>query len=87
MAQQCPICGCEVETSARYPRYVCRACFSRASAADGQLLEFFQSSPKGVYAARYLGSREVYPSHECYIDGIKCWADEAHFGGIVVQAV
>ena len=23
--------------------------------------------------------------HECYINNIKCYADEARFGGIVVQ--
>lgn len=87
MGQQCPICDCEVAPDPRYPRYVCRACVQRAASAEGALLEFTQSSPEGAYAAHYAKSGEAYSSHECWIDGIKCWADEARFGGIVVQAL
>jgi len=32
-------------------------------------------------------SKEEYKSHDCYIDGIKCRADEARFGGIVIEVV
>jgi hypothetical protein len=43
----------------------------------------------GGYVAYYWDSNnaEEYNSHECYIDGIKCWADEARFGGIVIEVV
>ena len=87
MVQTCPVCGQEVKANPRYPRYLCGACVERASDANGQKLQFFQSNPDGRYAARYALSGEDYPSHECLVDGMKCWADEARFGGIVVQTV
>jgi hypothetical protein len=37
--------------------------------------------------AWYADTEEPYPSHECYIDGIHCYADEAHMGGIVIRVV
>ena len=41
----------------------------------------------GGYRAEYADTGEPYESHECYIDGILCDADEGHFGGIVIQPV
>jgi hypothetical protein len=37
--------------------------------------------------ARYADTGEAYASHVCYIDGVACYADEARFGGIVIQTV
>ncbi|MGD8759525.1 MAG: hypothetical protein PVJ07_04685 [Anaerolineales bacterium] len=37
--------------------------------------------------ARYADTGEAYASHDCFIDGVACYADEARFGGIVIQAV
>jgi hypothetical protein len=39
----------------------------------------------GGFAAKYVDDGAEYPGHECYIDGVKCYADEAHFGGVVIQ--
>lgn len=39
----------------------------------------------GGFVARYADTRECRDSHVCYVDGVKCWADEARFGGVVVQ--
>lgn len=39
----------------------------------------------GGYEAVITDTQEKYPSHICYIEGHKCWADEARFGGIVIQ--
>jgi len=30
---------------------------------------------------------EPHASHICYIRGIRCYADEARFGGIVIQVL
>ena len=84
--QLCPICSTSVETYSRYPRHVCRNCAARAKSKDGRLLAFFNESLSGGFAARYKETGEDYPAgHECYIDGIRCYADEARFGGIVIQ--
>lgn len=39
----------------------------------------------GGFAAIYDDTHEESDSHICYIDGVRCWADEAHMGGIVIQ--
>lgn len=82
---RCPICGVELRAHLRYPRYVCRDCADKACSADGRPLAFFNASLGGGFLAQYADTGEKYPSHECYINGVKCWADEAYFGGIVIE--
>ena len=87
MTYACPICGAALNPSSRYARYVCRDCASRAVAADGRQLEFFNVGLSGGFAARYADTGETYASHACWIDRIPCHADEAHFGGIVIEVM
>lgn len=84
--QQCPICGDQVRPEPRYPRYVCAACVERAVSLNGRPVEFFESAGLGDYAARYARTGEDYGEHDCLIDGVRCRADVARFGGIVVEA-
>jgi hypothetical protein len=86
MSQECPICRSVVAENARYPRYLCRTCAARVSDDEGRPLRLFQASPDGRYAASYADTDAPYDSNEVYVDGVVCWADEARFGGIVVQA-
>jgi hypothetical protein len=86
MIQRCPVCEREVKLNARYPRYVCSSCCKRATAPDRRKVEFFQSGALGLLAARYVETGEDYMGADCTIDGVECWAEEARFGGIVVQA-
>ena len=83
--QKCPICSKPVAFSERYPRYVCDSCFVKAADEDGRSLSFSNVSLSGGFAALYRDTHEERDSHVCYIDGVKCRADEAHFGGIVIQ--
>jgi hypothetical protein len=62
-------------------------CASRAKSKDGRLLRFGNESFSGGYVAWYADTKEPYPSHECYVDGILCHADEHHMGGIVIQPI
>jgi len=84
--QRCPICSVVVGPHARYPRYVCGACAAAARSADGRPLSFVNADVSGGYRAEYADTREPYGSHECFVRGVRCWADEARFGGIVIQA-
>jgi hypothetical protein len=81
----CPLCSGRMEDSPRYPRQVCRACVERACDEDGRSLRFYNTSLSGGFVARYVDSGAEREAHECFIDGVRCWADEAHLGGIVVQ--
>ncbi len=85
--QHCPICSKTVRPNARYPRYVCADCTAKATSADGRPLGFSNVDFSGGFAAHYADTAEEYPSHECFIEGAKCHADEARFGGIVIQIV
>jgi hypothetical protein len=78
--QHCPVCSEEVDPNPRYPRYVCEECAAQASSADGRLLEFYNVDMSGGYRAQYADTGAEYPSHECFIAGVKCHADEARSG-------
>lgn len=81
----CPICSNSVRHRERYPLAVCQDCYNKACNAQGQKLSFFNQSMSGGYEAVITDTQEKYLSHICYIVGKKCWADEARFGGIVIQ--
>ena len=83
----CPICTAEVNHFERYPKQVCGDCFSRAGDQNGRLLLFGNASLSGGFVAIYADTLEHYGSHLCFIDGIKCHADEFRFGGIVIEAM
>ena len=87
ITQFCPICAKPVPVSERYPRYVCEDCSAKAVSKNGRGLSFFNESLFGGFAGQFADTGEAYPDHECYIDGIRCRADEAYFGGIVIQPV
>jgi len=55
--------------------------------AEGKQLAFYNEDMWGGFKASYADGDEPYTSHECFINGVKCWADEARFGGIVIQTV
>jgi hypothetical protein len=48
---------------------------------------FSNVSLSGGFVARYADTGEARESHVCFIDGVKCWADEARFGGIIIRPV
>lgn len=81
----CPICSTPVRHFTRYPRAVCNNCYGKACNAQGRKLSFFNTSISGGFEAIVTETKEKYQSHTCYINGVKCWADEARFGGIVIQ--
>jgi hypothetical protein len=85
--QTCPICRTSVEPNFRYPKYVCSDCREKASDINGRKLVFYNESFSGGYIAYYADSntQEEYKSHRCYINGIECRANEAKFGGIVIE--
>jgi len=85
--QHCPICRAAVSPYPRYPRYVCAECAAKAVSVDGRPLAFFNIDMAGGFSARYADSGDEYPKNECFIAGVLCRADEARFGGIVIEAV
>ena len=81
----CPICHTALTLYERYPRYVCQDCAGKTCDASGRRVDFRNLDFCGGCQGFYPDTDEVYPHQECYIDGRACMADEARFGGIVVQ--
>ena len=85
MTQVCPICAAAVPASPRYPRRLCPGCAARACDAEGAAIAFSNTAAGGGYSASYVATGRPYPHHVCFVDGLRCRADEAYMGGIVVQ--
>ncbi|CAN5659614.1 hypothetical protein BH24ACI3_BH24ACI3_11880 [soil metagenome] len=83
--QRCPICSAAVEPNVRYKNYVCFNCCALAVDEEGRKLGFGNESFSGGFAAWYADTNETREGHVCFIKGIKCWADEAHMGGIAIR--
>lgn len=83
--QRCPLCKVDVQSSLRYPNYLCGKCALDAVDEHGRALRFYNESLSGGFRALYADTNEQRDSHECYVRGVKCRADEARFGGIVIQ--
>jgi len=85
--QPCPICGAPVIAPARYPRRLCPACVMEATDSRGRPLRFGNMDASGGFEARYADDGTLYDDHECFVRGIRCRAEEHHFGGVVVQPI
>jgi ADP-ribosyl-[dinitrogen reductase] hydrolase len=85
LTHNCPICGTDLRVESRYPKYLCHDCANKATDVDGRKLDFFNLNISGSYGAVYCDTNEDYLSHDCYVEGVKCRADEARFGGIVIE--
>lgn len=84
-SQRCPVCKDKVTKNPRYPRYLCRICASQAADESGRPLEFSNTHITGGFEARYAQTQKIRRSHVCFVKGIRCRADEARYGGIVIQ--
>jgi hypothetical protein len=83
---ECPTCGGVSKTLLRYPRSVCQECRGIPMDKDGKLLSFWNTTLLGTGCiGKYVDSGEEYNSNICYIKGKECFAEEAKFGGIVIQ--
>ena len=83
--QKCPICSVEVSSNVRYPNYVCGDCAKKATDENGRSLTFYNTHLSGGFEAIYTENNKPRDGNVCFINGIKCIASEARFGGIVIQ--
>lgn len=83
----CPICSNLVRHWDRYPRAVCHTCCGKACDDQGRKLGFSNIDISGGFRSVVVETGEEYSSHICFINKVQCWADEARFGGIVIQTI
>jgi len=84
--QHCPCCNRYIKRNERYPDYVCSKCVLLATDKSGNPITFVNITESGQgYQGKYSANGNLYRGSICYIKGVKCFADEAYFGGIVIR--
>lgn len=82
----CPICNQLRYTTQRYPNKICNNCSKLCVTKEGKLIQFFNIDNSGGFVS-IVDNKERGEIHECYVNNIKCYADEARFGGIVISKI
>jgi len=91
--QWCANCLKEVNYQPRYPKYICRDCASKDILDnEGNLLDFSNLGFSGGFkiikknrAGQIIEEDDTKQFCDCIIDGKEFFAQEARFGGIVIQ--
>jgi len=75
----------------RYPRMLCINCINSTNIKDldGNNVYFENEDFSGGFISIHTidNKQVIKKDHYCLINGIRCYADEARFGGIVIQAL
>jgi len=86
--QYCANCKKSVSNNARYPKYICGDCTELVTDREGRRIEFYNTEALGHGCqGYYIGTKqkEKYKSNIGYVNNKEVYAEEAHFGGIVIQ--
>jgi hypothetical protein len=85
--QQCPLCHKSVYYQARYPDYICQGCLTLHGTLtrSGKTITFSNVDFYGGFMSQVEGETEIGDTSTCYVNGVRCSAQEARFGGIVVS--
>lgn len=84
--QHCPTCNRYVTYNESYNDYVCKRCVALANDKTGFKIAFFNITIDGHGCqGKYVDDGKLYRGTSCFIKGIRCFAEEACFGGIVIR--
>ena len=93
----CPICESMIEYFERYPTYICGNCVAKLVDVNGVPIRFENQSLLGTGIIALLlnpatGDYDLPDqissmTGEAFCNGVRCVAEEAHFGGVIVQAM
>tara|TARA_Y100001973_G_C5086330_1_gene275060 strand:+ start:334 stop:639 length:306 start_codon:yes stop_codon:yes gene_type:complete len=92
---ECPVCNYIHDAPVRYPDIVCNKCLRNFIITDinGNIIEFNNETDNGfglIKKTFYNNDRCIYTTCKskedviCFINGTKCYAEEARFGGKVI---
>ena len=81
---ECPICNQTHKTLARYKQSICETCLNFYGTKDinGTKKEFYNIDIWG--GIKCLMNEKEIDDFSCYVNRVKCHAQEARFGGIVI---
>ena len=86
--QYCSNCKTPVRYNPRYSNYICRNCHQLITDKSGRKNSFYNTELLGHGCQGYYldkEPKEKYNSNLCYIGEKVFYAEEARFGGIVIQ--
>ena len=81
--KNCPICDKNMLYFERYPKMICHECVELATTKNGESIKFYNENNTRGFVSIVNGVKGK--EHECFINNKKCRANEARFGGIVVE--
>lgn len=84
--QHCPACNRYVKPSSRYTNYACSKCVNNAVDSKGRRVAFFNITLDGHGCqGKLVDSNKLTRIKTCFIKNNPYYAEEAHFGGIVIR--
>ena len=81
--KNCPVCDKNMLHFERYPNMICNECIELTVNKNNESIKFYNIDHTGGFIS--IVNDIKGEEHECYVNNHKCYADEARFGGIVVQ--
>jgi hypothetical protein len=83
----CPLCKQIVNFWERYPLAICGTCASDVKDPSGNPVRFKNVDWTGGFISIHTidGAEVRKEEHICYVKGVKCYADETRFGGIIIE--
>lgn len=87
--KKCPLFPNIIADNPRYPNAICPNCISEAKTLEGN--DFLWEKYKSKFRSRSRMPILVYGKRKeineaCIVRGHKCWAQNSHFNGLIIQA-
>ena len=84
-SKKCPICKNDMLLFNRYPNRICNKCSELTVTEEKKNIYFGNIDIYGGFMSIVDGN--IGDIHECYVNDIKCYAEEGRFGGIIISKV
>ena len=85
MYHTCPTCSNIIITNSKYPTQICDECWYLTLNKNGNDISFGNVGIKGGFLS--FSDGKIGEEHQCFINGIECYAQEGGCGGIVIQSL
>ncbi len=82
---KCPLCNNEMILFERYPNKICDDCWYLTQTKDGKEITFANQGIHGGFLS--CVDKTVGEDHQCFINGVECYAEEGRFGGIIISVL
>ena len=85
MYHTCPTCSNIIITDKKYPTQICDECWYLTLNKNGNDISFGNVGINGGFLS--FSDGKIGEEHQCFINGIECYAQEGGCGGIVIQSL